>query len=107
VAQRLGESFRLFFALTATAYASHIAMDLLLGPGAHSVGLQVLWPLSMDRFMAPFQVFLMFPASIEQTGPVGALFSRGVLPLIQRELLVLVPACTAAWLATRRSSRRT
>jgi inner membrane protein len=101
VAQRLGQSFRLFFALTATAYASHIAMDLLLGPGAHSVGLQVLWPFSLERFMAPWQVFLMFPSSIHETGPIGALFSRGVLPLIQRELLVFGPVCAAAWLATR------
>jgi hypothetical protein len=43
----------------------------------------------------------MLPGSIERLGPLGALFSRGALPLIRRELMVLVPVCLAFWVGRR------
>ena len=97
LARWLDRPFAPFFALATAAYGSHIVLDLLLGPGAPSIGLQVLWPFSTERFMAPWSVFRMLPGSIEQLGPLGALFSRGALPLIRRELMILVPVCLAFW----------
>jgi membrane-bound metal-dependent hydrolase YbcI (DUF457 family) len=98
IARRHKQRFTPWFAVAATAYASHVLLDLLLGPGApQSVGLQVLWPFSAERFMAPVSLFRMFPASIQQVGPVAALFSRSVLPLIRHELLVMVPVCLMFW----------
>jgi membrane-bound metal-dependent hydrolase YbcI (DUF457 family) len=103
VARALGARFLTFFALGAAAYASHLVLDLLLGPGAISDGLQLFWPVSTERFTAPFAVFLMMPASPNHTGPVGTLFSMAVLPLMARELAILAPVCLAAWLLRQRA----
>ncbi len=84
------------FTLATAAYGSHVLLDLLLGPAAgFDIGIQVFWPFSPERFMLPWHVFLMFPAEIAQIGPINALFSRGILPVITRELLILIPLVLA------------
>ena len=45
LALALRRGFWRFFLLGAVAYASHLALDMLLGPGTQSQGLQVLWPV--------------------------------------------------------------
>ncbi|MGH7449516.1 MAG: metal-dependent hydrolase [Longimicrobiales bacterium] len=99
--------FRTAFLLATAAYGSHIILDLLLGPAVGSRGLQVLWPLSGTTYMAPWSVFHMFPASVEQIGPIRTLFSRGILPLIVREAAVMIPVCLAAWVFGWRGWRPT
>ncbi|HEX6309682.1 MAG TPA: metal-dependent hydrolase [Longimicrobiales bacterium] len=107
IARRFTGRFLPMALLGTVAYGSHVVMDLLLGPGTRylSMGLQVWWPFSTAPHMAPWSVFRMFPASIHELGPVGALFSRSVLPLIAREVAILIPVCAAAW-AGRRIYRR-
>jgi hypothetical protein len=79
----------------------------LLGPGGHSVGLQLLWPLSTERFTSPWSVFLMLPGDLDRIGPVRALFSRNALPLIAREIAILAPvACVADRTARGQSASR-
>jgi len=102
LARAAGARFRRFFLLGLAAYSSHLVFDMLLGPGAMSIGLQVLWPLSGERFSAPWAVFLMLPRSVEHVDPLRALFSTAVLPLVTRELAVLLPVCLGAWLLSRR-----
>jgi membrane-bound metal-dependent hydrolase YbcI (DUF457 family) len=106
-ARARGRRFAPLFALASCAYASHLVMDVLLGPGPVSVGLQLFWPLSNERFIAPFAVFEMLPATLDQFGPIRTLFSRDVLPLIAREIAILVPACLLAALFRLRSNAQT
>jgi membrane-bound metal-dependent hydrolase YbcI (DUF457 family) len=107
-AQRAG-GFTPVFVLVTAAYLSHIVCDLLLGPGAGpAVGLQVFWPFSGERLMAPWALFRMAPPSIETAGPLHALFSREVLPMITREIVILGPVTLALWALRRfRSSTQT
>jgi membrane-bound metal-dependent hydrolase YbcI (DUF457 family) len=105
VAQRSGHRFKLWFLLAGTAYGSHLMLDLLLGPGAPSIGLQILWPFSTDRFMARVSVFRMAPASIAE-GPVAAFFSLEMLPIIAREVLILLPVVIVAWFIGRARQSR-
>src|SRR5690606_9948713 len=110
LARRYGFRFAPAFTLATAAWASHVVLDMLLGPGARgSVGLQAFWPLSTERFMAPVGVFRMFPAVVHEVGPVRALFTRDVVPLILREIAVLLPVClliaSRRFLAGRRASR--
>ena len=78
------------------AYGSHLMLDMLMGqPHDPSIGLQLFWPFSQQRFMAPWEVFHMAPHSIEWLGPLRTLFSRAILPVIQREVLVIVPVIVA------------
>lgn len=102
VARALSGRFLPFFALGSAAYGSHLLLDYLLGPGPVSVGLQLFWPISAERFIAPVAVFQMFPATLDDIGPLRALFSRAVLPLMARELAILAPVCAVAWLLRRR-----
>ena len=85
-------SFTPVFLLMTAVYASHLLLDCLLGPGAPSLGLQLFWPFNSDRWMMPWAVFRMAPKTIESIGPVGALFTREILPVVSREILVLGPA---------------
>ena len=85
-------SFTPVFLLMTAVYASHLLLDCLLGPGAPSLGLQIFWPFNTDRWMMPWAVFRMAPNTIESIGPVGALFTREILPVVGREILVLGPA---------------
>ena len=104
MARAFARRFLPFFLLGGAAYASHLMLDMLLGPGAFSEGLQLFWPVSAERYTAPRGVFLMFPASLDQLGPVRALFSRGALPLMIRELAILGPVCLVAWLLGQSSN---
>lgn len=108
VARRLTGKFLPMALLGGAAYASHVIMDMLLGPGAlyRGMGLQVLWPFSTAVHMAPWSVFRMFPASIDEIGPLRALFSQSVLPLMIREAAIMTPVCLAAW-GARSLYRRT
>jgi hypothetical protein len=84
-----------------------VVLEVVLGPGAPSVGLQVLWPFTTERFMAPWAVFMMFPPSIDQVGPLRSLFSGASLPLIAHELLILLPVVAVAWMASALRGRVT
>lgn len=101
LARRLFGGFLPAFTLTATAYASHVILDLLLGPGAPSQGLQAFWPFTTEPVSAPWAVFLMFPHSVDGAGPIRMLFSSAVLPLILRELTIMLPVCAVAWIMGR------
>lgn len=100
-----GTRFAPAFLLAIVAYGSHILMDLLLGLHAHpSVGLQVLWPFSPEKFMLPWSVFVAAPKVVGR-GPVGLLFSPEALPLYVREIAVMTPVVLASWLVGRRARR--
>jgi inner membrane protein len=86
--------------LAATAYGSHILLDMLLGKLAPSVGLQVFWPFSDGRFMLPWHVFYAAPRSIG-SDPVGTLFSMEMAPNLLREFMVMAPIALFAWAAVR------
>ena len=94
-------------ALTTGAYASHIVLDMLLGHGQvdPTIGLQLFWPFSQARFMLPWSVFKLAPPSIA-TAPLGTLFSPEIIPVIARELLVILPAAVASWAFTHKLSSR-
>ena len=97
-----GGRFALPFTIATAAYLSHILLDTLIGPGpTPSLGLMVFWPFDTSRYMFPWSVFRMAPASIASDGPIGALFSVGILPVIAREVLVLGPVVTACWVLAR------
>jgi membrane-bound metal-dependent hydrolase YbcI (DUF457 family) len=104
VASRFGRSFWRYFLLGGAACTSHLVLDMLLGPGGQSVGLEILWPFSTARFSAPWSVFLMLPRTVDQTGPLRALFSPVALPLMLRELAILGPVCLGAWWVRRLSA---
>ncbi|HEX6135382.1 MAG TPA: metal-dependent hydrolase [Longimicrobiales bacterium] len=103
VARRLTGRFLPMALLGGAAYASHVCLDLLLGPGVllRSMGLQVFWPFSTEPHMAPWSVFRAFPSSIDELGPIRALFTSGVLPLMAREVTILLPVCLVAWIGRR------
>jgi membrane-bound metal-dependent hydrolase YbcI (DUF457 family) len=107
VAHRFTGRFLPFFLLATTAYATHLLLDVQLGPGAPSKGLELFWPFTRERYMAPWALFRMMPASIESVGPVGALFDLEVIPIIAREIAILAPVCFVAWIlgAVARSAR--
>jgi membrane-bound metal-dependent hydrolase YbcI (DUF457 family) len=100
-----GITSRSFALLAATAYASHLLLDLSLGPGAPSLGLQIFWPFSETRRMLPWAIFRMAPDSIETVGPVGTLFSLEILPVVVREIMLLAPLLGAMWIFSRRTPR--
>jgi membrane-bound metal-dependent hydrolase YbcI (DUF457 family) len=92
IARRRGIAFAGAFALASLVYASHLLLDMFMGPGPRPItGLQILWPFSQQRWMMPVSIFRMAPDTMETIGPLGTLFSRGILPVIGRELLVLLP----------------
>lgn len=101
VGRARGWNFLPLFLIATAVYSSHLLLDLMLGPGAPSVGLQIFWPISHDRFMMPWSVFAMAPKTIETIGPVGALFSWEILPVIAREVAFLLPLAAATWALTR------
>jgi hypothetical protein len=77
-------------------------MALLLGPKPPpSIGLQVFWPLSLDRNLLGFPVFLMNPIDPRVMGPVESLFTSAIIPLVVREVVVLTPVVVLAWLLGR------
>jgi membrane-bound metal-dependent hydrolase YbcI (DUF457 family) len=92
--------------LTTAAWASHVLLDLMLGP-VHSepYGLSVFWPFADERRMLPWAVFHLYPGDEGIRNPFTALFHPRVLPLIGRELLVLGPIVLAAWVWQRRRGR--
>jgi membrane-bound metal-dependent hydrolase YbcI (DUF457 family) len=92
------------FALVLAAYLSHIVLDFLTGVAeSPTVGLQLFWPFSSARFLLNIPVFLMAPLSMRSHGPFRALFSREMLPVIGRELIIVLPIIAAAslWYARR------
>jgi len=86
--------------LAMAAYGSHIVLDMLLGRSAPGMGLQVFWPFSAEQFMLPWSVFSMAPRAIEG-GPIAALLTREIIPVITRELLIMAPVAAASWLFAR------
>jgi membrane-bound metal-dependent hydrolase YbcI (DUF457 family) len=87
--------------LTTSAYASHIMLDLLFGQTrSPSLGLQVFWPFSTERFLLPWHVFRMAPISINAS-PITTLFSVEMLPVIARELIVMLPVVFLSWVLAR------
>lgn len=92
--------YRSSIVMSVLAYGSHIPMDMLLGPSAFPLGLQVFWPFSTRRFMLPWSVFRMAPDSIS-AGPVAAIRDVLIIPVIVRELWLMVPVAGAAWLFSR------
>ena len=98
IARWRGQRWRPWCALAALAYGSHVVLDLLMGRHAGpGVGLQVLWPFSDMRYMAPWSVFRMAPSAMVEYGPLHALFSREILPVIAREFIVLLPIVLITW----------
>jgi membrane-bound metal-dependent hydrolase YbcI (DUF457 family) len=85
--------------IISAAWASHILLDLLLGPvkGA-PFGLELFWPFSHRRVMLPWSVFLLYPGDQIHENPFSALLHPRVWPLVARELMVLGPFVLAAWL---------
>lgn len=100
LAGAIGGAYVTMIGLAITAYASHIFMDMMLGGSQSQVGLQVFWPFSRGQFMLPWTVFRMAPAEI-QTRPLAVLFSSAMMPVIVRELLVMVPVVTVSWMLAR------
>jgi membrane-bound metal-dependent hydrolase YbcI (DUF457 family) len=86
--------------LMIAAYLSHVLMDLMLGDGSQLVGLQALWPFSRNTYLLTWAVFLMAPASIK-IGPVAAMIDPEILPVIARELLVMLPVVVGSWAVAR------
>jgi membrane-bound metal-dependent hydrolase YbcI (DUF457 family) len=88
-------------ALVTVGYASHLLLDMLLGQAdlAHQ-GLQLLWPFSTERVALPWSVFKMAPISV-RTNPLATLFSVDILPVVARELMVMVPVMLVSWAVTR------
>jgi inner membrane protein len=86
------------FALAGFTYLSHILLDLVTGRAINpSIGLELFWPFSNARYLANWPVFQMAPHSIVYEGPLQALFSREILPVIARELAVMIPVVALAW----------
>jgi membrane-bound metal-dependent hydrolase YbcI (DUF457 family) len=79
------------------AWASHVLLDLLLGPvrGA-PFGLELYWPFSHRRVMLPWSVFLLYPGDAIHENPFTALLHPRVWPLVARELVVMCPVVLAA-----------
>jgi membrane-bound metal-dependent hydrolase YbcI (DUF457 family) len=109
VARLRGRRFGVTCLLVSAVYASHLLLDMMLGPDeAPSLGLQVFWPVNHDRWMMPFSLFRMAPPSIESIGPVETLFSREILPVVAREVMLLLPLAAFAgarhWLRLRKET---
>jgi len=84
--------------LASAAYASHIVLDMLIGSElSGTFGLQIFWPLSSERFTLPWSVFRMAADSIIATGPITTLFSPAILPLVTRELQIMLPVVLVSW----------
>jgi membrane-bound metal-dependent hydrolase YbcI (DUF457 family) len=88
-------------ALTVTAYASHILLDMSFGrPSVPSLGLEVFWPFTTERFSLPLPLFKLAPLSV-LTNPIGTLLSLEMLPVITRELIVMTPVVVGSWMFAR------
>ena len=106
IATRWQHKFKHVFWLVLAAYLSHIVLDVLTGRAeVSSVGLQLFWPFSSAHYLANVPVFLMAPHSINYAGPLRTLFSREMLPIIGRELVILLPLATVIWLWVARRTR--
>lgn len=93
--------------LATAAYGSHIVLDLMIGGHSHiPVGLNLFWPLSNTPVRLEWDLFSMAPVSITTAGPFATLLSPAILPMIQRELLVMLPVLGAFWGFTRLPKRR-
>lgn len=52
-----GASFAAMFALSCTAYASHLMMDFLGSDTRPPYGIPILWPISGEHFISPIPIF--------------------------------------------------
>jgi membrane-bound metal-dependent hydrolase YbcI (DUF457 family) len=94
-------------AVAAGICASHFVLDMLIGRSPRpNFGLEILWPISSERFMLPWRVFQSYPTGLIHNDPLAALFSRAILPLVLREIGVLLPVAVAAWVLRLAMERR-
>jgi inner membrane protein len=57
ICRRWAKSFAAIFALSCTAYVSHLVIDFLGADTRPPYGIPILWPLSGEYFIAPIPVF--------------------------------------------------
>jgi membrane-bound metal-dependent hydrolase YbcI (DUF457 family) len=89
-------SYRAAITMAILAYGSHLLLDSLLGRSGFPLGLELFWPFSAQRFMLPWELFRMAPDSI-RLGPVAALLDVQIIPVIERELWIMLPVTAVAW----------
>jgi inner membrane protein len=88
---RLGASRRAAFLLVLAAAASHPLLDALTDGG---LGVALLWPLSDERFFAPFR-----PIHVSPISPGRLLSARGARVVSSEALWVWAPCAAAAGVA--------
>jgi inner membrane protein len=90
-----GKSFAAIFALSFTAYVSHIVIDFLGSDTRPPYGIPLLWPISAEHFISPVPIFW----GVHHAGPMagsmlkwlGTLFHPYNVGAIALEVVLLLP----------------
>ena len=95
IARRRGIAFAGAFALASLVYASHLLLDMFMGPGPRPItGLQILWPFSHEWFISGIDFFRQTARYELFTPPI---IKKNFLAIVQ-ELAILGPVVLALWL---------
>ncbi len=96
-----GARVGLWFALGAGAYGSHLVLDFFSPATDASSGLPLLWPLSAERFLSPWPLFLSIEKSGVGAGFLASLLSAHNLVAVVWEAVLLAPVVAAAFFLQR------
>ena len=85
----------------AAAYGTHVLFDWLGADSSTPRGLMALWPFSSAFYISDLDVFY----SVDRRYWLDGFWKRNTIAGF-RELLILIPLVSAAWLARRRRPQR-
>jgi len=89
----------------AGVYLTHIILDLLVNDPVPPFGVQLLWPLSSQYYIAPITPFARFDYFNPPLGMIWTLLSPHNLGTILTEILLMTPLVALSWYMGKNSRR--
>ncbi len=81
----------------ALVYGSHIILDMLVADQIAPLGVQALWPFSLEYFISPVTILAPFDYFNPELGMVRTILSMTNVLGILWEIVVLTPLVGLAW----------